>query len=166
MNPGVMAVFFRALTLQTVTFSASTTWVAPNVNLLSTVSGHGATGAIGAAYSYTYHRVAMTVWDDGRTLRSVSGFVTGPEVPLDYCDDHISDSPNSRQTCYTFPVDAVNENPPTTGASAIGFGVTFPGSIGDATPSPFSISNIAITPGGSYSVIVPAGATLSITFYQ
>lgn len=55
--------------------------------------------------------------------------------------------------------------PATTGASATGFGRTFPGGTGGAA-STTTFGATAVTGGQSYSVIVPSGGSITITYYQ
>ena len=57
------------------------------------------------------------------------------------------------------------------GSAATGLGKTFPGGtydfatgIGGAAPTT-NFSNVAVTPSSSYSIVVPSGASISISFY-
>jgi hypothetical protein len=55
--------------------------------------------------------------------------------------------------------------PATTGASATAFGQTFPGGAGGpATITEFT--NVAITPGATYNIVVPAGGSVTISYFQ
>lgn len=54
--------------------------------------------------------------------------------------------------------------PATTGASATGFGFTFAGGTGGAATTD-THNNVAVTPGNSYPIVVPSGATIQITYY-
>lgn len=51
------------------------------------------------------------------------------------------------------------------GADATGFGQTFPGGVGGAA-TPVSLTNVAVTPGASYGLIIPAGGSITITYYD
>jgi hypothetical protein len=51
----------------------------------------------------------------------------------------------------------------TVGASTTAFGYTFPGGTGGAA-TPVTYSNVAVTPGASYPIVVPAGGSVSITY--
>ena len=57
------------------------------------------------------------------------------------------------------------------GAAATGVGKTFPGgtnnfATGIGGPYPTTnFSNVAVTPGASYSIVVPSGASISISYY-
>lgn len=55
-------------------------------------------------------------------------------------------------------------SPATTGASATGFGKTFPGGVG--SPATEVVYNdVAVTPGGTYSLVVPSGGYIKISYY-
>lgn len=54
-------------------------------------------------------------------------------------------------------------NNPTTGSPTTAFGYTFPGGTGGAA-TPVTYNNVAVTPGASYSIVVPAGGSVSITY--
>ena len=51
----------------------------------------------------------------------------------------------------------------TVGASTTAFGYTFLGGTGGAA-TPVTYNNVAVTPGGSYSIVVPSGGSVSITY--
>lgn len=54
--------------------------------------------------------------------------------------------------------------PPTTGGAATGFGLTFPGGVaGPAGTSDFGPQTV--TPGATMSIVVPSGASITITYY-
>jgi hypothetical protein len=55
--------------------------------------------------------------------------------------------------------------PATTGASATGFGKTFPGGTGGPATTT-SFANVAVTGGSNYSIVVPAGGSLTISYYR
>ena len=52
---------------------------------------------------------------------------------------------------------------PSTGASTTGFGKTFPGGTGGAA-TPTTFNNVAVIAGASYSIVVPSGGSLTITY--
>ena len=54
-------------------------------------------------------------------------------------------------------------NNPTTGSPTTAFGYTFPGGTGGAA-TPVTYNNVAVTPGASYSIVVPSGGSVSITY--
>lgn len=53
----------------------------------------------------------------------------------------------------------------TTGADTVGFGKTFPGGVGGPA-SPVTYNNVAVTPGASYSLTIPSGGSITITYYK
>lgn len=55
--------------------------------------------------------------------------------------------------------------PATTGQDASGFGQTFAGGVGGPAAT-VTLSNVAVTSGASYNLIVPAGGSITITYYQ
>lgn len=55
--------------------------------------------------------------------------------------------------------------PATTGANATAFGKTFPGGVG-APAAVTEFTNIAITPGATYNIVVPAGGSVTISYFQ
>jgi hypothetical protein len=181
MNPlMLMAMFGRAAVLQTVTFSSNTTWVAPaGVSMLSTVIGHGGVGTAGSPEEpgVEYYDVTTTVEDTydapqygtySFTSDTNRVFTTDSNVP-DHCESSYSSSLHrTREICFetmygdTGTTPAV---PPTSGPSATGFGKTFPGGVGAVAGSTITYSNVAITPGSSNNIVVPAGAAVQITYY-
>lgn len=56
--------------------------------------------------------------------------------------------------------------PATTGASATGFGRTFPGSTGDVQPTITAYTDIPVTPGTGYALSIPAGGFITITYIK
>ena len=68
-------------------------------------------------------------------------------------------SAGSVYLAYDYPVAA------TAGSASAGFGLNFPGGVGGSAPTT-SYTNVAITPGGSYLLTIPAGGSLTITYYQ
>lgn len=177
-----MLMLFAAMgskTLQTVTFNSNTTWVAPTgVNLLTTLVGHGAAGT--AAFddtSYFYDTRTDAFHNNGNpgdttflisssTSRTAMG--GDPTVPADFCNDPFPNGPppGYSQICYTFTGGSTGSfHPATTGASATGFGFTFAGGTGGAATTD-THNNVTVTPGASYTIVVPSGATIQITFYQ
>jgi hypothetical protein len=159
--------------LKTKTFTANATWPAPTTtNSLTTLVGKGGPGSPGST-SYYYDQV-VTVYsqrrDGGGIDQQVVQTSTGiPGVaPADYCDAVVSTPSDptysSSQQCYDFTQHSTS-NPPTTGASTTGFGKTFPGGTGGAA-TPVTYNNVAVTPGASYKLVVPAGGSITITYYQ
>lgn len=177
----------RPKVLQTVTFSANETWVCPSdVNLLSSVVGHGVNGtAPSGSHNYVTHYFSYDAYHQ-RTYRLTDGTqYSDPAVydgtfsgspPRNYCDKPIIaigvPGLESYVDCYNYPgiptvVDEGDYDPGTTGSSATGFGKTFAGGTPSTpTAATTSHSNVAVTPSSSYPVVVPAGAAIQITYYQ
>lgn len=59
--------------------------------------------------------------------------------------------------------DYVSGDPATTGASATGFGYTFPGGNGGAA-SPSTFNNVAVVPGQAYQLNIPSGGSITIQY--
>lgn len=163
-------------TLKTVTFTTSAPWTAPgNVSVLPTLSGYGQAGTPeqpGVEGFDTYKTV--TVYNSSNQI--ISGPTTTYEgasyegsPPADYCEGTYGSQGKRTETCYSFQT-FYTGSPATTGASATmtgpsGFSRTFPGGVGGA-PGVTTFSNVAVTPNGVYSVNVPAGGSVTITYYE
>lgn len=183
MNPVLLlAMFGRALVLQTVTFNANATWVAPTgVNLLSSLVGHGGPGdseVIDGYYdpdvtTYTMYRIGQIGYPDNTASDPfvVYSYPTtaGAAVPDYYCENQ---RPNGETWCFAYIKESTTApgdyHPPetvyTTGESATGFSKTFAGGYGGLA-SVVTYTNVAITSGSSYTIVVPTGATIQITYY-
>lgn len=213
MNPLLLLAAFgsRPKVQQTVTFSANTTWVAPaDVNLLTSVVGHGANGspagvqavsvsvvnvsyvtglsggspaandwsnlqpavasalsAVNAGGSGSFTALTLFKYSDGtEDLTGVAQDFSGARVgsaSANYDSGWHTEGAitNSGGALIAYNRDVAA----TTGASATGFGFTFAGGVGGAAATN-SHPNVAVTPLASYNVVVPAGATVQITYYQ
>lgn len=166
------------------TFTANTTWTAPATSNLETLVGNGAAGKPGEPgytdpdttqyrleryrQQYTSDGAGGYYQDGGPSLYTTGNWVSSPpDQPDDYCDP----PGGASYYCYSYVIGtrtvAGATHPPvpaTTGASATGFGKTFPGGTGGAaTPVPYN--NVAVTPGASYPLVVPSGGSITITYY-
>lgn len=56
--------------------------------------------------------------------------------------------------------------PGVAGSNAAGFGKTFAGGAANTAASTTTHTNEPVTPGNSYPIVVPSGATIQITYYQ
>jgi hypothetical protein len=173
MNPATQAVICGRRRQQvTETFTSNTTWKAPvTTSRIEKASGNGAAGTPGTPptpvqktdYQYTFfykngggadfQTVTVDGWPNGSTY---------------YCDPYTPyDNPTYQayQVCYKPRTEYVGGTDPTNGAAATAFGKSFPGGAGGpATVTTFS--NIAITPGASYDIVVPAGGSVAITYFK
>jgi hypothetical protein len=155
---------------QTVTLPVQVT------NLLM-VSGQGAAGSP-ATDQWTPYYSKKTSVNNQRNDLGGEVFVTDGgttyhygATPNDYCDPAnpyiMNGVTNYTRTCYDFTdLSYTSTNPATTGASATGFGKTFPGGVGGpATVTKFD--NVAITGGQpSAPLNIPAGASITISYYE
>lgn len=146
--------------------TSSYTWNDLNAILTSTVANLN-TGGSGKAYD----SVSVTVYNNGNQSASAGIFAVGYEV---VGASAIADtSPGwSSSGSISYGSDAFArvgfsyyDYTPTTGASATAFGRTFPGGTGGPA-SPTNFTNVAVTEGASYPVVVPAGGSVTITYYQ
>lgn len=56
--------------------------------------------------------------------------------------------------------------PAAPGAASTAFGLSFPGGAANTPASPVDFQNVAVTPGTAYSIVVPAGGFITITYYR
>lgn len=164
-------------TLRTKVFNQSENWPVPaGVTRIELATGYGAQGEdAGEYYVEQYDRY----YYNKQTERS-TGFVveTNPvydgihsgSKPGDFCgpvNNIPSGTYSTTQTCFTH-IDSSywDSYDATTGASATGFGRAFPGSTGDVAPNTTQHSNITVTPGQTYPVVIPSGGRITITYYE
>lgn len=184
MRPGTLAVILGHRRQQvSQTFTANATWTAPvTTSSIDNASGKGAAGTPGTPdtggrtgwYRLTitnYHRRDGSGTDQ---TSSSSAPVYGSPMPASYCDPQVfyttsqSTVYDSSDTCYeylSYTEPTTPGTPATTGASSTAFGKTFPGGTGGAATTT-TFTNIAITPGASYSIVVPSGGSITITYTQ
>lgn len=160
------------------TFTANATWPAPaGVTLLTTATGKGAAGA--PAYNdsgyyiykyryYAYRHSDNTYTYSSETLMTVTATTSGGAVPAGYCEEpgqswaQIGTDIEWRFTCYRHEKKlSGGYHPATTGASTTGFNKTFPGGVGGPA-TPVTFENIPVVPLQGYSIVVPAGGSLTI----
>lgn len=181
MNPGTLVVILGHKRQQvTQTFSANASWTAPiTTSSINTASGKGADGTPGTPGSYGPAPQEMVITHYYRRRDGGPDDVTSSTVPTSWTGptpDGTSETtalPDS--TVYyeetTITVYTYGDAPyypgtaATTGASATAFGKTFPGGTGGAA-STTTFSNIPITPGATYSIVVPSGGSITITYTQ
>jgi hypothetical protein len=182
MNPAVQAVICGRRRLQvTQTFTANGVWTAPFTTSRLSASGYGAVGVDGGTivtYSWQRWQYLYEYWRDGHVGKQFTGQVTsgsGHAPGSDYCDAMQYYTPSdpeyvdriSFQYCYEYHESSSSSSyPATTGASATAFGKTFPGSTGNVPQTTTTFSDIPITPGASYNIVVPAGGSITITYFQ
>lgn len=164
-------------TLQTQTFTSNTTWVAPvSTAVLESLTGQGGSGTpaytVDGYHYFKYNRQYGQRRSDG-VWEMIDEEITthfAENVPADYCDPIITSGDveySAYQRCYdyiSFGTDT-QEVPATTGASTTGFGKTFVGGTGGAA-TPVTYNNVAVTSGASYSLVIPSGGSITITYYE
>lgn len=155
----------------TVTFPAGVTQV--------DMTGNGARGTNGTTVFIRQYKRDITYYgirrSDGQSEIALQeyGVETSGPMPITtaYCDPPSSTGPaspySSTQTCYSNFVDTsyTDTTPPTTGASATGLGRTFPGSTGNVSQTPVGFSNVPVTAGTPYNLVIPSGGYITINYY-
>lgn len=148
------------------------------VTNLLLASGQGAAGSPASSNYVRAYSKKTTVYNQrndlgGIVIESDGGTTYHAGItPANYCDPATpypgpGGVTNSTQTCYQFnDASFYNETAATTGASATGFGKTFPGGVGGpATITKFD--NVAIIGGqASAPLSIPAGASITISYYE
>lgn len=163
--------------LVTQTFTTNGVLVVPaSVNAVN-MSGFGARGVNGSSGRVTQYTRNETYYG---IRRSDGGFevtgqrfnyqVSGVAPSNDYCDPPVPITGgiySAGQICYyNFIDNSYNfNNPATTGAPATGVGKTFPGSTGNVAQTATVFTNVAVTPGASYNIVVPTGGSVTISYY-
>lgn len=157
-------------------FTANGTVVFPPGVVAADVEGYGARGTNGSPGS-SYYYETRTIYgirrSDGATVAvyvSPRTFKTGSSGPS-YCNPP-ANSPtdptySANYTCYAFDGHATTPpTDPTTGASATALGKTFPGSYRNTAPPVTKFTDVPVSAGTSYNVVVPAGGSITISYYQ
>jgi hypothetical protein len=172
MSPWLFALFNKSRVQVTVgPLTANTSWVAPfTTSNIDTAIGKGAAGTPSDPGTYTTHYIDyLTRRSDGGVETLDGGTTTSTGLaPADYCDPVQSEDSStvysSSQRCYQFTQN-YSPSSATTGASTTAFGKTFPGGTGGAATNT-TFTNIAVTPGGSYNIVVPSGGSLTFTYWK
>ena len=157
------AVIVRYNTSGTGTAPASNTWT----NLQGAANGirdqFNAGGSV-SAYWATYDKYA----DGTENLIAVgptsySSVIAG-SATLSYTGDWRSTgavtSSGNAYVQYQYSVTGVP------GASTTGFGFVFAGGSTGTAATPITQTNVAVTPGASYSLVIPSGGSIQITYYR
>lgn len=159
----------------TKTFTANEAWPPPpGVIKLTKATGFGAHGKNGTSGTvvkqYQISSTSKTIYPDGSVHTyplSTSGNFAGSK-PGDYCDPYTTDDFGRKSTvCYHFTdTSYTTGTSATTGASATGFGKVFPGSTGNVDPAVTTFTDIPLTAGQPYNVVVPTGGSITITWLE
>lgn len=171
----MLALLASSPVLVTKTFTANGTLAIPANVVSVNLSGFGARGSDASevlidAYTTTI-TTTLTRRDGGPSEYTVvDGGLSYGNPRSDYCDPPralASPTYSTARDCYAFSDASYYESQPaTTGASATAIGKSFPGSTGNTAPAITTFNNVAVTPGGSYNVVVPAGGSITISYYQ
>lgn len=170
MKPWMMALIGKQKKLVVQAFSSNATWSAPSsVRLITSLTGVGQNGTPEVVGAWGYTTVITVKFYDQQ------GNVIGSQVsdlgrtyfqapPASYCTTEPAQGGATKETCWAYTYFDDTE-PATTGADSVGFGRVFPGGVGaPATPSTYS--NVTVVPGQSYSIVVPPGGSVTISYYQ
>lgn len=169
MSPWLYALIMRQRRLVTETFTSSRTWVAPlTTTKIESMTGKGGTGDASVwTGNYDYVKRYIRTGPGVEPTETFEYVGTYPgHAPADYCDppEPITtiSGHTSQQLCHEYQDEMTIA---TTGASTTGFGQTFVGGTGGAA-TPSTVTNVATTAGASYSLVIPSGGSLSITYYR
>lgn len=157
--------------------NSTQTWVVPaGVSQIDSISGFGARGTdatVGTRYSWDRYATIYYYGKDGNTYSQFTGQVTSGtgRAPANYCDALVNEPPESayfqHQTCYEYFESSENYNiPAQPGEPASAFNLSFPGSVGNVQPGITTFYNVAVTPGSSNTIVVPAGGSITIIYYK
>lgn len=160
--------------LVTVPFTANGVLVVPaSVNAVD-MSGFGARGTNASTGSPSINEI-RTLYGTRRStgvreIISESNSRKPFTEQASYCNpENITPSDpiySSNQTCFTYDQFLPGSSTPATrGASATGVGKTFLGSLGNVVQTPTVFTNVAVTPGASYNIVVPTGGSVTISYY-
>lgn len=72
--------------------------------------------------------------------------------------------PISSNIFNSYLISADTYHPGSAGSSTTGFGYTFAGGAADTAATPVTYNNVAVTPGASYSLSIPSGGYIQITY--
>lgn len=116
----------------------------------------------------TYTRTTYTVGPDNLVLSSTSLGVANcsgaPAYDYSGTSGNITYSP-SNQMYVRVNIDVRKGG--SSGSATTGFGYTFAGGTASApTAVAVTHSNVPVTPGASYSLVIPAGGSITITYYE
>ncbi len=159
-------------------FTANGTWPCPAGLSMANISGYGARGTNGSPATPYYYEVTDTYGirrSDGAQilLNTRRVFRTGTPPGSGYCDPPVPVSPSDSNfptyssyiICYGYEGSGVlPAEPPTTGASSRGLGKVMPGSTGNTTPATTTFENVPVTGSTNYSIVVPSGGRVTISW--
>lgn len=140
----------------------SATWANFDGALDTYVSTLDSTGSL------SYTRAVVTAYPDGTVdlndlAANLSNVVPGSVIKVTsgaWSSSGAITASGAGGVNYNFYLDA------SAGANTTGFGYTFAGGAPDTPASPVTYNNVAVTSGASYSLVVPTGGSITITYYR
>lgn len=122
---------------------------------------------VNADGSASYTGYDIDVWPDGsNTVRTYSATITDAipgSATAEFTEGWESSGPitasGRARVLFDIGAGAI------TGANATGFNKTFPGGAGGPA-SPVTYENVPVTPNASYSLLIPPGGSITITYYK
>lgn len=165
----------------TLTFTVSGNWVVPaGVSTLNSVRGKGsdgkpASGAHDYVAGYNIYKQVITYaeYTDGGSPNSGPQTFAGQGVgtpPAPYCGERTywpSSGYIQSITCYSFENATVDQGDyvdATAGFSSVAFTKTFPAGDVGLPAIPVTFYNVKVIPKSTYSLIVPVGGFVTITY--
>lgn len=162
-----------------VPYTSNTTVTFPAGVFQVDMTGYGARGADASSFRVQQYKRDVIIYgvrrsDGGTQVISTSlGEQTSGATPsFSYCDPPQPTSSSnqtfsSTRVCYSNFVDTsyTQATPATTGASATGISKTFPGSTGNVAQTPVGFTNVPVTAGTPYNLVIPSGGSITINYY-
>lgn len=177
MKAWMMALVTASRARKTQTFTGNASFTVPSSTAQLDMAGHGSNGTpetTEPGYNYSRRTVeSARRRSDGVWIVYQESTSTGwaPAVPSDSCDAIISSGDveySAYQFCYYYTSlgAATQTFPAQPGEAVTGFGQSLPGGAPGAAAPTTILPNVTVTPGVTYSIVVPAGGSLTITYYQ
>lgn len=159
----------RTAALVSVIYSTSGSGAGPAVNDWSNMHGAatGRVATIDGGGTVTYTQVGLVTYANGtETLDgsnvTLNGVVPGSASLITTGGWQTSGAIGASGNAI---VQYLESAAATTGASATGFGETFPGGVGGPA-TPVTHDNVAVTPSASYPLVIPSGGSITITYQK
>lgn len=129
---------------------------------------NGWVSTLNSSGSLSYQRAVVTAYADGTVdlvdaAQSISGAVPGTATKITtgaWASSGAITASGDALVNYSYYVAAA------AGANTTGFGYTFAGGAPDTPATPVTYNNVAVVSGASYSLVVPTGGSITITYYR
>lgn len=161
--------------------NGATITIPATVGNLTLLTGQGGTGSPASEYYVDYYSQKTTTYnqrnDQGGVIVTLDGGTTYHygTTPDDYCGPTTPYTQNGvtnyTQTCYDFTdLSYWDSSPATTGPSTTmtgpnGFSRTWAGGLGGPA-SATTAENVAVVPGGQYVLNIPAGGSITMSYFE